>query len=447
MKVKTSIKIFLFIFILPVMINFSQMLKKQITHAEWSKNLSIYEVNIRQYTKEGTFKAFLPYLNRLKEMNVGILWFMPINPIGEKNRKGTLGSYYSIKNYKEVNPEFGTLEDFKQVVKEAHKKGMYVIIDWVANHTSWDNIWTKTHPEFYKKDKKGNFVSPYDWTDVIALNYKNKNLWKAMVDAMLYWVEEADIDGFRCDVAAMVPIEFWKFAIPILNQKKKMFMLAEANEPELHQVFDMTYNWQLKDLLVATYKKEKTAKDFYELIKKEKEEYPKDAYRMNFTSNHDENTWHGTDKDRFGDAREMFAVLASVIPGMPLVYSGQEACLDKRLEFFEKDPIDWKECKMKEIYTTLFKLKKDNPALWNGNFGGKFIPLKVKDENIFAFIRQKDDHQIIAVFNISDKENNVEINSKKINGNYTDLFEKKKKSFEHTLNLSLNGWEYKVFYK
>lgn len=447
MKVKNILKIFLFILILPSMINSSQRSKKQIPHAEWSRNLSIYEVNVRQFTKDGTFKAFIPHLNRLKEMNVGILWFMPINPIGEKNRKGSLGSYYSIKNYKEINPEFGTLEDFKEVVKQAHKNGMYVIIDWVANHTSWDNVWTKTNPEFYKKNKKGSFVSPFDWSDVIALNYKNKKLWRAMLDAMLYWIEEADIDGFRCDVAAMVPIDFWKWAVPILNQKKKIFMLAEADEPELHQVFDMTYNWQLKDLFVATYKKEKSAKDFYELIKKEKEEYPKDAYRMNFTSNHDENTWHGTDKERFGEAREMFAVLTTLIPGMPLVYSGQEACLDKRLKFFEKDTINWKDCKMREIYSTLFKLKKKNPALWNGNFGGKFIPLKINDKNIFAFIRQKDEHQVIAFFNISENQSNVDLTSKRIIGNYTELFSNKNIKLENELNFQLNAWSYKIFYK
>ncbi|MCX7874862.1 MAG: alpha-amylase family glycosyl hydrolase [Melioribacteraceae bacterium] len=447
MNYKFFVAILLFVFLIPFIATYSQKPKSQYPHVEWSKNLSVYEINVRQHTSEGTFNSFLPHLNRLKEMNIGILWFMPIHPIGEKNRKGTLGSYYSIKNYKEVNPEFGSIDDFKKVVKEAHKNGMYVIIDWVANHTSWDNIWTKTNPEFYKKDKKGNFISPYDWTDVIALDYKNKNLWRAMLDAMLFWIEECDIDGFRCDVAAMVPLDFWKWAIPILNQKKKIFMLAEAHEPELHQVFDMTYNWQLKDLFVATYKKEKTAKDFYEFIKREKKEYPKDAYRMNFTSNHDENSWHGTDKERFGKAHEMFAVISSLIPGMPLVYSGQEACLDKRLKFFEKDPIEWKDCEMKKIYSTLFKLKKDNQALWNGNFGGKFYPLSVKDKNVFAFVRQKDQNQVVALFNISDNESKIEIKSKRLNGNYNELFSNKKISIDEELVVDLKSWGYKVFYR
>ena len=426
---------------------FSQKQKKQIPHAEWTKNLSIYEVNLRQYTKDGTLKAFIPHLSKLKEMNVGILWFMPINPIGEINRKGSLGSYYSVKDFKAVNPEFGTIEDFKKVVEEAHKLGMYVIIDWVANHTAWDNVWTKTHPEFYKKDKKGNFVSPFDWTDVIALNYKSKKLWYAMLDAMMFWIEECDIDGFRCDVAAMVPLDFWKWAVSILNQKKKIFMLAEAHEPELHQAFDMTYNWQLKDLFVATNKKEKSAEDFYNFFQQEKKEYPVDAYRMNFTSNHDENTWHGTDKERFGDAREMFAVLTSVVPGMPLVYSGQEACLDKRLNFFEKDPIDWKECNMRNIYTALFKLKKDNPAIWNGNFGGKFYPLSVNNKNVFAFVRQKDNHQVVAFFNISENKTEIEFKSKRLNGEYIDLFSNKKNQMDEKVNLELDSWGYKIFYK
>lgn len=432
---------------MPFANSISQKLKKQIPHAEWTKNLSIYEVNLRQYTNDGTFKAFIPFLPKLKEMNVGILWFMPVNPIGELNRKGPLGSYYSVKDYKAVNPEFGTLDEFKNAVEEAHKLGMYVIIDWVANHTAWDNVWTKTHPEFYKKDKNGNFVSPFDWTDVIALNYKNKKLWYAMLDAMMFWVEECDIDGFRCDVAAMVPLEFWKWVIPILNQKKKLFMLAEADEPEMHQAFDMTYNWQLKDLFVATSKKQKTAQDFYNFFKQQKKEYPPDAYRMNFTSNHDENTWHGTDIERFGDARKMFAVLTSIIPGMPLVYSGQEACLDKRLKFFEKDSIDWKACEMKNIYASLFKLKKENPAIWNGNFGGKFFPLSTNNKNIFAFVRQKDGHQVIGIFNISETITTVEIKSERLIGDYIDLFTNKKNEIEEKIKIELDGWGYKIFYK
>lgn len=427
---------------------FGQHKIKSIEHVEWSKNLSIYEVNLRQYSQEGTFAAFENSLPKLKEMNIGILWFMPINPIGELNRKGSLGSYYSVKDYKAVNPEFGTVDDFKTLVKEAHKLGMYVIIDWVANHTSWDNVWAKSNPEFFTKDKDGKFVSPYDWTDVMDLNYDNKDLWNAMLDAMKYWVQECDIDGFRCDVAAMVPLEFWKFAIPEINKIKKVFMLAEASEPELHQVFDMTYSWQLKDLFVSVGKKEKFAKDFYSFFKKDAKEYPADAYRMLFTTNHDENTWNGTDKERYGDAAEMFSVLTGVVPGMPLVYSGQEAGLNKRLLFFEKDPIEWKECYLREVYTSLFNLKKENKALWNGLRGGNLIPLSADNKNIFAFTRSKEDNQIIAVFNISPNPVSTQISNKLLSGNFKDLFKSNKSiQLNNKLDLQLNGWGYKIFYK
>lgn len=420
---------------------------KQKEHPFWSKNISIYEVNLRQYTKEGTLKAFAPNLPKLKKMNVGILWFMPVNPIGELNRKGTLGSYYSVKDYTALNPEFGTLADFKAIVKQAHKLGMYVIIDWVANHTSWDNVWMKPHPEFYTKDKNGKFVSPFDWTDVADLNYENKELWNAMRDAMKFWLDECNIDGFRCDVAAMVPLEFWTWVRPQLESKKKIFMLAEATEPELHEAFDMTYGWQLKDLFVGVGKKEKTAADFYNHFEKEKAEYPKDAYRMTFTSNHDENTWNGTDKERFGDAGKMFAVLTNVVPGMPLVYSGQEAGLDKRLLFFERDPIDWKQSEMRGLYTRLFKLKKNNKALWNGISGGALKKITSNNESVFSFVREKDGKKIFALFNISDLPVEVKIEDELAVGTYKDFSNSKKCTVNKVYSAKLDAWGYKLLYK
>jgi len=426
---------------------FITRINAQKSHPEWAKNLSIYEVNLRQFTKEGTLKAFASHLPALKKMNVGILWFMPINPIGKVNRKGSLGSYYSVQDFKAVNPEFGTIEDFKKVVKQAHKLGMYVIIDWVANHTAWDNVWMKTNPEFYTIDKEGKFVSPFDWTDVVELNYENKNLWNAMKNAMKFWVDECNIDGFRCDVAAMVPLEFWKWAIPQLESKKKLFMLAEAHEPELHEAFDMTYSWQLKDLFVGVGKKEKTAVDFYNHFEKEKIEYPRDAYRMTFTSNHDENSWHGTDKERFGDAAKMFAVLSNIVPGMPLVYSGQEAGLDKRLLFFEKDPIEWKKSEMRELYTKLFTLKKKNKALWNGAAGGEFLKVVSDNENLFAFIRENGDKKVLAFFNLSSLPIDFTIEDSEIGGSYIDLTTNKKHLVTNKFNFRLEAWGYKVLFK
>ena len=422
--------------------------ERLVTHPSWSVNTTIYEVNVRQYTPEGTFKAFSSSLPKLKEMGIGILWFMPINPIGVLNRKGTLGSYYSVQDYTAVNPEFGTLEDFKSIVKQAHNLGMRVIIDWVANHTAWDNVWTKTHPEFFSIDRNGKFFPPVaDWSDVIDLNYDNKELWNYMRDAMKFWIEECGIDGFRCDVAEMVPLDFWKWIYPQLTAIKPIFMLAEGSLPELHQTFDMTYNWQLKDLFVDCAKGNKSANDFYEYFMKEKAEYPFDSYRMVFTSNHDENTWHGTDKERFGDASESFAVLTCLVPGMPLVYGGQEAGLNKRLNFFEKDFINWDSNVMRNHYTLLFKAKKENKALWNGAEGGELQKLSVNDGSIFAFIREKDNSKVFSVFNLSKEKKQITITSSKLEGAYKNLFADSAVSLNTPYQLTLEPWGYRIFIK
>lgn len=424
--------------------------KSDVKHPEWSRNATIYEVNIRQYTEEGTFNAFAESLPRLKEMGVKILWFMPIHPIGEKNRKGSLGSYYAVKDYKAVNPEFGTLDDFKTLVKKAHSMGMYVIIDWVANHTAWDHIWVKTHPEYYNKDENGNFFPPVDgWQDVIDLNYDNKELWRAMIDALKYWVEECDIDGYRCDVAAMVPTEFWNEAREELDKIKNVFMLAEAHEPELHEhAFDMTYNWQLKDLMNSIAKGDKSVKDLRKLISEERKRYPIDAYRMNFTTNHDENTWNGTVFERLGEGAEAFAALTVLIEGMPLVYSGQETGLNKRLAFFEKDPIDWKEHPFAELYKRLLNLKLSNKALLNGAAGGKLQEIKTNHKKeVFAFIRQKDDDKVFAVFNLSGKTLTVKIKSQDIKGVYFNLNDTKQVEFKDNALFELKPWGYNVFFK
>ncbi|MDQ7818601.1 MAG: alpha-amylase family glycosyl hydrolase [Melioribacteraceae bacterium] len=414
---------------------------------EWSNNSTIYEVNVRQFTQEGTFNAFASHLPKLKEMGIDILWLMPIHPIGLKNRKGTLGSYYSVKDYTDINPEFGTLDDFKNLVKDAHELGMYVIIDWVANHTSWDNVWTEKHPEFFTRDSKGNYVSPYDWTDVIDLNYDNKELWNYMRDAMKYWVDECDIDGFRCDVAAMVPLEFWKWLRPQLESSKKLFMLAEAHEPELHKAFDMTYNWQLKDLFVDIAKGTKSPDDLYRHFEEEKSVYPKDAFRMVFTTNHDENSWQGTDIERFGDFAEQFAVISCVVSGMPLVYSGMESGLNKRLKFFEKDPILWKESKYRGLYTKLFSLKKHNPALWNGSFGGEMNYVDTGIKQVFSFVRQKDDNKIFALFNLSKNSTTVSIDNPLIDGEYKSLFSEEIYNFNSKKSLTLEPYSYLILFR
>lgn len=426
--------------------NFAQSYKS-VKHTEWSKKATIYEVNIRQYTPEGTFSAFQKHLPELKKLGVDILWLMPINPIGVQNRKGSLGSYYSIQDYKAVNPEFGTMEDFRKLVSEIHKLGMHVIIDWVANHTAWDNVWVKSHPEFYTKDEKGNFVPPVaDWTDVIDLNYDNKELWNFMIDAMNYWIKESNIDGFRCDVAAMVPTEFWIEARKhFTKSKKNIFMLAEANENYLHQVFDMTYNWPLKDLMNDVAQGKKNPKAIKEYFENEKKEYNKDDYRMVFTTNHDENSWNGTEYERLGDAAETFAVLCGTVKGMPLIYTGQEAGMNKRLRFFDKDTVDWKPNKMREIYTKLSELKRNNRALWNGASGGEMNFVNTGNENVLAFAREKGKNIVVSIFNLSPKQQNVKFDFKNISGKLTDVFGNKKMSFNGTIELNLEPWNYKIY--
>lgn len=422
--------------------------KSYVTHPEWSKNAVIYEVNLRQYTEEGTFNAFAEHLPRLKELGIDILWFMPIHPIGEKNRKGSLGSYYSVKDFKAVNPEHGTIKDFKSLVNQIHEMGMYVLIDWVANHAAWDNVLVDTNPEFFTVDENGNFIPPVpDWSDVIDFNYENKELWDYMKGALRFWVEECNIDGYRCDVAGMVPTEFWNEVRKELDEIKPVFMLAEWETPELHEyAFDMTYAWDLHHLMNDIAQGKKSAEDFDKYWKKEKKNYPEEAYRMIFTSNHDENSWNGTVFERLGDAAEAMLVLSATVEGMPLVYSGQETGLDKRLEFFEKDLIEWKEHKFFDLYKTLFSLKKKNKALWNGNFGGNIQKIKTgKDKSVYSFLREKDGDKVFVIINLSANPQTIKLNNRDLSGNYYNIIGNEKVFITGNDELNLGGWSYKVF--
>jgi cyclomaltodextrinase / maltogenic alpha-amylase / neopullulanase len=374
---------------------------------------------------------------------------MPIHPIGEENRKGTLGSYYSVKDYLDVNPEFGTKEDFKALVDEIHKNDMYVIIDWVANHTSWDNNLTREHPEWFTRDSAGNFVPPVaDWSDVIDLNYENPGLRRYMTDALLYWVKEFDIDGYRCDVAEMVPIEFWINARKELESVKPVFMLAEGEHYGLHAAFDMTYSWDIFNIMKDIAKDRKTTESLYLYLEEESRRYQQDAFRMRFTTNHDENSWNGTEQELFGDGAETYFAATVFIPGMPLLYTGQEAGLDKRLEFFEKDPIEWKESPFKEKISTMFNLKKDNTALHNGERGGEFIAVKDADmTKIFSFIRRGEKDQVFAIFNFSGERNKITLSHELLKGYYKDLFNGNSAELKTTTEFNLQPWEYKVFVK
>ncbi|MFZ6871733.1 alpha-amylase family glycosyl hydrolase [Undibacterium sp. Di27W] len=420
-----------------------------VKHPAWSKNAAIYEANIRQHSAEGNFQRFQAYLPELKKMGVGIIWIMPINPIGEKNRKGTLGSYYAIRDYKGVNPEFGTPADFKNLVDAAHALGMKVIIDWVANHTAWDHPWVTSHPEYYLKNDKGEFVPPVaDWQDVIKLNYANKELRAEMIGALKFWLTEYDIDGYRCDVAEMVPTDFWNEARAALDKVKPVFMLAEGEATDLHEkAFDMTYAWQLKDLFGEIAKGKKNANDLAAYMAGPEKKFHTNAYRMLHTSNHDLNSWEGTEFERLGDGAESFLVLSNLLKGMPLLYSGQEAGNTKRLEFFERDPIKWQEHPYKAIYTRLFQLKKSNQALWNGEVGAEQVRMATSnDAAIYAFSRSEAGNQVVGVFNLSGQAQRFSLH-KPVAAGLSNLFTGKQETIQQGQQIELQPWEYKVLVK
>lgn len=389
----------------------AERITSTVKHPNWSKDAVIYEVNIRQHTEEGTFKAFEKDIPRLKKLGIKILWLMPIHPIGEKNRKGTLGSYYSVKDYKAVNPEFGSEDDLKSLIKTAHDLDMKVIIDWVPNHTAWDHIWTETNKDFYTLTEAGEFVPPVeDWTDVIDLNYDNSEMREAMLDAMKYWVSEFDIDGYRCDVAEMVPTDFWSEVRRELDAIKPVFMLAEGEDPELHKEgFDMTYSWELMHLMREVAAGNEPASVIKEMYERDVARYPEGSYKMNIVTNHDENSWNGTAEEFFGKGQEAWTVFIATTYGMPLIYSGQEANNTKRLEFFEKDPIDWsKGYPLEYLMKTLFVLKKSNPALWNGQGSLEFIETNM-DDKILAYKRVYNEREVVVLLNMTDEVLEFEI--------------------------------------
>jgi glycosidase len=416
---------------------------------EWVKNAVIYEVNVRQYTPEGTFNAFTEHLPRLKTLGVDILWFMPVNPIGVKNRKGPLGSYYSVKDYTAVNPEFGTMEDFRRLVEQVHEQGMYAIIDWVPNHTAWDHRWTKEHPDWYKQDEKGEFVSPFDWTDVIQLDYDNEEMRQEMIEEMIFWIRESDIDGFRCDVAHMVPVDFWDEARKELDKVKPVFMLAESDQYFLHKnAFDMTYGWPFHQLIKDIAKGKKTANAISYHFGTIDSLFPAGSIIMQFTSNHDENSWNGTVYELFDGGVETFTVLAATVPGMPLIYSGQEAGLNKRLRFFEKDTIKWGEHELFGVYQKLLGLKHRNPALWNGKWGGSLTRVTSSDNKaVYAFVREKESDRVFVILNLTGEQVTVTLKGKVYPGRYNEVFSDETVTFRRNEEVTLTGWEYRVFEK
>lgn len=448
---------------------------------DWHKNATIYEVNLRHFTEEATFQSFEAHIPRLKEMGVDILWFMPIHEVSMKERKGELGSPYAATDYKGVNPDFGTMDDFRHMLSAIHDAGMKCIIDWVPNHTGWDSKWITEHPDWYSKDADGNVTDPinpetgepWGWTDVADLNYDNAEMRLAMIDAMRFWISDIGIDGFRVDVAHGVPVDFWEQCSDSLYKTDELFMLAEAEVPEIvnNGAFVMDYGWEMHHIFneIAKYQgankggkklvkgnvvegteeevEKKTAEDIDKVLAKYANMYNK-GYKMHFTSNHDENSWAGTEFDRMGEGHRAFAVLAATFDGMPLIYNGQESAMDKQLEFFKKDEIPWGNYIYADFYRSLFELKHRNEALWNGEHGGELVKIPTgNDENIYAFTREKNGDRVVVIINLSAAEEDVVLAGEGYEGNYTEIFGEGDIELKPGVSFSLEAWNYKVLEK
>jgi glycosidase len=422
---------------------------------EWARNAVLYECNIRQFSQAGNFAGARKQLPRLKELGANVLWLMPIHPIGKEKQKGNPGSPYSVRDYYGVNPDFGTLDDLKNLVNEAHALGLKVMLDWVPNHTAWDAVWMKEHPEYYTKIA-GQFTPPLnergeptDWTDVADLDYSNPALRRAMIEAMQYWVKTCDIDGYRVDMAGLLPNDFWAEARPALDSVKQLFMLAEWQDEPGHfkTCFNANYGWKWKDITKDIAAGKQNAKSLDSLLEYLDNLYPEHYYQLYFTTNHDENSWSGTEAELYGAAADAFNVLVFTWQGIPLLYNGQEDGLAKRLKFFEKDPIRWKKYAKTEFFQKLGTLRHSNRALWPGTNGGELEKIRTDaDEHVYAFSREKDGDRVIVILNLSKQNRSVTLNpGNNALGAYMNLFGRSTVQVTREMTLNLKPWEYLVF--
>jgi alpha-amylase len=410
----------------------------------WIKKTNIYEVNLRQYTPEGTITAFQKHLPQLKEMGVKTLWFMPLTPIAKKNMKGEMGSYYAAADYTTVSKEFGTMEQFKALVDEAHSMGMKVIIDWVANHTGWDHIWTKQHPDWYLKDSATkDFKIASGMDDIIELDFGNPEMRKAMIAAMKLWIDSTGIDGFRCDLAFWVEVDFWKQAKEELERTKKLLWLGELDpleNPDYMQVFDAAYTWKWMHKTKEWYQNKWSADSLRELLN-EYERGP--GIKTWFTTNHDENSWNGTEYEKYGDAALPLAVFSITYKGIPLIYSGQELPNKKRLEFFKKDVIQWSsKNELHDLYKKLLDLRSDHPAL---SADAEVVPVETtSDGSVLGYLRRSGDREVLVLLNLSDSKQKFDIRSKEVDGKFTDLFSGEEKNFSGEKFAGLPAWGFLI---
>lgn len=420
--------------------------------AAWINNTDVYEVNVRQYTPEGTFNAFAKELPRLQQMGVSTLWFMPITPIAQQNKKGSLGSPYACSDYTAINPEFGTLNDFKKLVKLAQGMGFNVIIDWVANHTGWDHVWTVTNPEYFKRAENGDFKIASGMSDIIELDYQNPALRKAMIDAMEFWVKECDIDGYRCDLAFWVQLDFWMEARAALEKTKTLFWLAESDpldHPDYYQAFDACYTWTWMHKTEEFYKQGQDKYLLDEVVHWYDTNGGPDAIPLWFTSNHDENTWNGTEYEKYGDAAKALAVFSFTRNGLPLIYSGQELPNYKRLQFFDKDQIDWNgKYELHDFYKTLLTLHKNNTALRAGDAAVTTYNLSMNNgDKVMAYLRKNGQAEVLVLLNFSKEALSCSILDEHLNGKFINVFDKQEEDFTGLKIVELQPWQYLVYEK
>ena len=420
----------------------------QVEHAPWTRNAVLYQLNTRQFTEAGTFAAAQEQLPRLKKLGVDIIWLMPIHPIGETNRKGTLGSPYSIKDYFGVNPEFGTMQDLKRFVAAAHAQGMRVILDWVANHSAWDNPLVAQHPDWYEKNWKGDFrPTPwFDWSDIIDFDYSKPGMRRYMTEALKFWVREADVDGYRADVAGAVPLQFWENARAELDRIKPVFMLAEWEYPQLtRRAFDATYAWKLTEAMHAVAQGHADTGALFGYFSWDESAWPREAYKMAYTSNHDTNSWDGTDQELYGPALPAMMALTFAADTLPLIYNGQEAGNTKRLEFFERDPIVWRDHPNGALLTRLIAFKKANPALANGQYGAPMIKVEnTVPAKVFSFVRRQDGNTVLALFNFSAEPQTISFTDALPRGDYRDFADGQRVVIDQNSTVAMPAWSYRL---
>ena len=420
-----------------------------VQNAEWTADAVLYQLNTRQFTSEGTFTAAQKQLPRLAAMGVDIIWLMPIHPIGEANRKGSLGSPYAVRDYRSVNPELGTEVEFRAFVDEAHRLGLKVILDWVANHSAYDNPLTLSHPEWYTRTPEGALMSPAgtDWSDVADFDYSQPALRQYMTESLVYWVREFGVDGYRADVAGYVPTDFWETVRAELDKVKPVFMLAEWEQRDLHaHAFDATYGWGWKEAMQRLVKDGTGAGAMRGYYAGQSETWPHAAMRMVYTENHDQNSWDGVASEIYGPAYEAAMALSFTGPGLPLIYNGQEADNDRMLKFFERDPIVWREGKHAALIAKLIALKTDNPALHNGRFGAALVEVPTDQAaDVFAFTRGTAGERVFVVFNLSPRAQQVTFQHTRHHGRYSDALSGEAAAFAGDETLSLAPWGYRIF--